>query len=109
MEVPRELILARHILRHSKLKGTNKEEDLDKTILGDSIWARYGLPYVGNLVKGGSIVVNISIQVDTIAGHNLPEEVKLHNEVVLYVHIPEVVEPLLVVTSKHANGYQINL
>ena len=30
-EVPREFRLARHVLHHSKLKGTNKEEDLDET------------------------------------------------------------------------------
>ena len=41
---------------------------------------------------------------DTIAGHNLPEEVKLRNKVVFYFHTPEAVEPLLVGIIKHAKG-----
>ena len=41
---------------------------------------------------------------DTIAGHNLPEEGELRNAAVLYLHIPEAVEPLLVGISEHSKG-----
>ena len=60
---------------------------MDDTILGEIIRARDGRPSVGNWVKGGSRLVNISRQVDNITGHNLPEEGELRNTAVFKLHI----------------------
>ena len=77
---------------------------MDDTILGEIIRARDGRPSVGNWVKGGSRLVNISRQVDNITGHNLPEEGELRNTAVFKLHILEAAEPLLVGIGKYYKG-----
>ena len=41
---------------------------------------------------------------DTIAGHNLPEEGELRNADVFYLYIPETVKTLLVGIIEHSKG-----
>ena len=41
---------------------------------------------------------------DTIADHNIPKEGELRNADVIYLHIPEAVESLMVRISEHDKG-----
>mmetsp|Transcript_11611 Transcript_11611/g.24221 ORF Transcript_11611/g.24221 Transcript_11611/m.24221 type:complete len:236 (-) Transcript_11611:63-770(-) len=103
-EVTRELRLSRHILHHSKLQDANKRNNLEEASLGDGVRARDGSPAIGEGIKGVSSVVNVSGQVDAVAGHNLTKERKLCDTAVLHLHVTEAVEPLLVGISEHAEG-----
>jgi len=94
------------VLHDAKLKEANKEEDLDKTSLGDGVRAEDGGETVGEGIEGVSGVVDGTAKVDTVAGDDLAEEGKLADAAVLDLDVTEAVETLLVGILKKAKGIE---
>mmetsp|Transcript_11605 Transcript_11605/g.24199 ORF Transcript_11605/g.24199 Transcript_11605/m.24199 type:complete len:205 (-) Transcript_11605:195-809(-) len=105
-EVTGELALSSHILHDGKLQDANKGNNLQESSLGDGVRARDGSPAIGEGIKGVSSVVNVSGQVDAVAGHNLTKEGKLRNAAVLDLDVTEAIEPLLVSIGEHTKGIE---
>ena len=94
------------VLHDAKLKEANKEEDLDKTSLGDGVRAEDGGETVGEGIEGVSGVVDGTAKVDAVAGDDLAEEGKLADAAVLDFDVTEAVEALLVGILEKAEGVE---
>ena len=82
--------------RFEELKGGNKANNLQKSLLRNGIRSIDGGPSVGVGVEGVSGLVDGSTQVDTISGGDLSKEGKHTNTSVLDLDVSETVESLLV-------------
>mmetsp|Transcript_13767 Transcript_13767/g.30769 ORF Transcript_13767/g.30769 Transcript_13767/m.30769 type:complete len:220 (+) Transcript_13767:231-890(+) len=96
-EVTNELISSSfNVLHDTKLKSSNKGNNLCQTGLRDGIRSGNGSPSIREGVEGVSGVVNGSSKVDSVSGDNLSKEGKHTNTSVLDLNISETVELFLV-------------
>ena len=95
-----------NVLHDTKLKGTNEGNNLGEASSGNGIRSADGSQTVREGVEGATRVVNISTEVDSVAGHNLSKEGKLADTAVLDLDVTETVETFLVGIVEHAEGIE---
>ncbi len=92
------------VLHHTKLEGTNKENNLGKARSGDGIRPVDGGPAVGEGVEGVSRIINVSREVDAGAGDDVTQEAELGDASVLDLDVAEAVESFRSAPSSSPRG-----